>query len=316
MRAAVPSALAERDVGLDSPSVAVVGWPYHLGRSDVEMGSGPTALLADAQFQACVEEHAGDVVIDHVPAVDEALPEIARIFELDRRLAAAVAGAIGAGRFPLILAGNCISCLGTVAGVGVGVGDGGDGRRLGAVWLDAHADFDTPDDNLSGFSDVMALSILTGGSWRALRETIPGFRPIREEDVVMLGVRDLEPYQRQRLRRSPITVVGGRVDEHARDEALAALGCRVDGVYLHVDLDVLDTSVGTANRYAAPGGPRLGAVTDAIARVFATSPVRAASLTAYDPDHDPDLRILDAACRVAAAVIDGARTQARTAAEP
>jgi arginase len=44
---------------------------------------------------------------------------------------------------------------------------------MAGLWLDAHADFDTPEDNL-GFTDVMGLAILTGGCWRALRETIPG----------------------------------------------------------------------------------------------------------------------------------------------
>jgi arginase len=282
--------------------ITIIGWPYHLGCADLGMGSGPTALIVDARFRASIEDRAADVALERVVAVDETLPEMARIFELDRRLAGAVAEAVQAGRFPLVLAGNCISCLGTVAGLR---GD----RRLGVVWLDAHADFDSPDDNVSGFSDVMGLSILTGASWRALRETIPGFEPVREEDVVMLGVRDLEPYQRERLRTSRITVVPDRIDEQLRDAALASLARRVDDVYLHIDLDVLDTSVGFANGYAAPGGPALDGVMAAVAKVFSTSRVRGASLTAYDPDHDPDLRILDAASRLACEVVEGVRRQ-------
>ena len=106
---------------------------------------------------------------------------------------------MAAGRVPIVLAGNCNSCLGTVAGLPA--------QRLGAVSFDAHADFDSPEDNRSGFFDVMGLSILTGGSWRALRESIPGFQVIREQDVVLIGVRDLEPYQRRRLGESEIRVV-------------------------------------------------------------------------------------------------------------
>lgn len=68
--------------------------------------------------------------------------------------------------------------MGTVAGVG--------SAGLGAVWFDAHADFDTPEDNLSGFFDVMGLAILTGSGWRALRETIPGVSPIDEGKVVLV----------------------------------------------------------------------------------------------------------------------------------
>jgi arginase len=109
---------------------------------------------------------------------DERLPEVARIFELDRRLALRGAEARQRHQFPLVLAGNCVSCLGTTAGVR-------DGRDLGVVWLDAHADFDTPEDNLSGFTDVMGLSILTGSCWRALRETIPGFEAVDECKVAI-----------------------------------------------------------------------------------------------------------------------------------
>ena len=145
-----------------------------------------------------------------VPPVDETLPEVARIFELDRRLARRVAAARTEGAFPLVLGGNCCSCLGTVAGAGAPA----------VVWLDAHADFDTPDDNLSGFTDVMGLAILTGSGWRALRETIPGFAPVREADVVLAGVRDLEPYQRERLAASAVRTVPGAIDRAALLDAL------------------------------------------------------------------------------------------------
>jgi arginase len=86
---------------------------------------------------------------------------------------------------------NCNSALGTTAGVGA--------DDLGVVWFDAHADFDDPEENDSGFFDVMGLAMLTGRGWRALRQTIPGHVPIPEQNVILGAVRDLEPYQRERL---------------------------------------------------------------------------------------------------------------------
>ncbi len=186
-------------------SVALIAWPYDAGLGDVGMGSGASMLLADEELHQGLSAGTDRVTVETVPPVDPALPEITRIFELDRRLARHVARARARGAFPLVLAGNCISALGTTAGVR-------DGERLGVVWLDAHADLDTPEDNLSGFTDVMGLSILTGGAWRALRATIPGFAPVGERDVVMAGVRDLEPYQRERLAGTEIAVVPGRVE--------------------------------------------------------------------------------------------------------
>jgi arginase len=171
------------------------------------MGLGPTQLLGAYVSQQALEALGWQVRVDCVQAVDETLSEPARVFELDRRLAGHVSAAIAEGAFPLVLAGNCISCLGTVAGAAA---DG-----IGVVWFDAHADFDTPDDNVSGFLDVMGLAILTGSGWCALRETIPGFGPVDEEKVVLAGVRDLEPYQRARLERSHIRTVPGRVGARA-----------------------------------------------------------------------------------------------------
>src|SRR5688500_16542699 len=132
-------------------ALRLIAWPYHAGLRDVSMGRGASALARDEGFHAALAAGGWAVTGETIPPVDETLPEVARIFELDRRLAVRVAAARADGAFPLVLAGNCCSCLGTVAGSGA----------PGVVWFDAHADFDTPDDNLSGFTDVMGLAILT-----------------------------------------------------------------------------------------------------------------------------------------------------------
>jgi arginase len=272
----------------------IIAWPYHAGLQDVSMGLGASVLAADEEFRAGIEAAGCDTRVVRVPPVDETVPEVARIFELDRRLARCVAAARGRGAFPLVLGGNCVSCLGTTAGAG---GDG----DLGVVWLDAHADFDTPEDNLSGFTDVMGLAILTGGCWRALRETIPGFAAVDEQHVALVGTRDLEPYQRDRLERSRLLVAAGT---DAAEPVLDAL--RVGSVYLHVDLDVLDTSVGCANSYAAPGGPDLEAVLATIGATFDRFEVAAAAMTAYDPRVDDGGGIAAAARAIAGRIAAGA----------
>jgi arginase len=258
------------------------------------MGLGASVLARDEEFLAGLAAAGWDVAGETILPVDESLPEVARIFELDRRLARRVAGAWAGGAYPLVLAGNCCSCLGTVAGAGA--------EDIGVVWFDAHADFDTTDDNLSGFTDVLGLAILTGSGWRALRETIPGFAPVRETDVVLAAVRDLEPYQRARLDGSEVRTVPGALDLAALDEALDGLREAVPRVYLHVDLDALDVGVGRANPYSAPGGPTLDTLLTAIDRVFDRFDVTAAAITAYDPRGDGDGAIAAAARRIAALI--------------
>jgi arginase len=271
-------------------ALRLIAWPYHAGLRDVSVGLGASALARDDAFRAALAADGVAVTGETIPPVDEALPEVARIFELDRRLAARVAAARADGAFPFVLAGNCCSCLGTVAGSGA----------PGVVWFDAHADFDTPDDNLSGFTDVMGLAILTGSGWRALRETIPGFAAVEEADVVLAGVRDLEPYQRARLAASAVRTVPGAIEPAALADALDRVHESVTRVYLHIDLDALDAVVGRANAYAAPGGPSLDRLLGGVDAVFDRFEVVAAALASYDPREDRDGAIAAAARRIAA----------------
>jgi arginase len=266
-------------------SLRLICWPFDLGVADVGVGAGGRDLARDGQLRARLAEQGWDVALDVVPGVDERGPETRRVFELNRRLAHRVRSAIQEEAFPLVLGGNCNSCLGTVSGLRP--------APVGVVWFDAHADFDTTDDNLSGYFDVMALAILTGSAWRTLRETIPGFAPVDERDVILAAVRDLEPYQRDFLERSAVRSVPATME--GLEPALDDLRERVDRVYLHLDLDALDADEARANQYAAPGGPSLDALLAAVDAVFERFTVGAAALTAYDPSFDTDGRARDAA---------------------
>ncbi len=262
------------------------------------MGHGALRLAADSGLRETIEATGWPVALEQIEPVDESQAEVARVMELVRRLEGRVQVAASSGSFPLVLAGNCNSCLGTVAGVGA-VG-------LGVIWFDAHADFDDPEENLSGFFDVMGLAMLTGRGWRALRGTIPGLRPIAEHDVVLAGVRDLEGYQRRRLDRAHVRSVPGVLDESRFERAIRELGSRVSRIYLHVDLDVLDVAEGRANGYAAPGGPTLDRLLLCIRAVCRRFTVSAAAITAYDPAADDSDRILVAARRIASEIAAGA----------
>ena len=128
---------------------------------------------------------------------------------------------------------------------------------------------------------------------------------------MLAAVRDLEPYQRSRLAASAVRTVPGAMDAAALAAELDGLAGAVSRVYLHVDLDALDVSVGRANPYAASGGPSLDALLAAIAGVFERFEVAAAALTAYDPRVD-DGGIADAARRIAARIARGAADQRLT----
>jgi arginase len=277
----------------------LIASPYHDGLESVDRGRGPTRLLDAARASAALAAVERPVSVEIIGPVDPASPEVARVFALNRRLGERVQSAVADGAFPLVLAGDCNSCLGTVAGCGT--------DALGVVWFDAHADFDTPDDSLSGSLDGMGLAMLTGRGWQTLRDTVLDLAPIDEDHVVLAAVRDLEPAQRHRLRASRIrSLEGNNFSEAEFRAALDDLHDRAGRVYLHIDLDSLDPSEGTANQYSAPGGLSCAQLLARVADVFGRFDVVAASITAYNPDSDVDGRMATTATRVLAAVAERA----------
>jgi arginase len=224
--------------------------------------------------------------------------------ELNRRLARRVRQAAEDGTFPLVLAGDCNSCLGAAAGIGA--------AGLGVVWFDAHADFDDPEENTSGSFDVMGLAMLTGRGWRALRQTLPGLMPVPECNVILAAVRDLEAYQRRRLERSEVLAIPDSIDVERFDRAVEELAKRTSRIYLHVDLDSIDISDARANQYSAGGGPKLERLTKCVELVCTRLRVTVASVTAYDPAFDDDRRTLNAARRIARVIASSVRSKPAT----
>jgi arginase len=273
----------------------LIASPYHDGVVNVDRGQGPARVLDGLRDFTSVQP----IPVEMIAPVDTALPEAARVFALNRRLAERVSAALREDAFPLVLAGDCNSCLGVVAGCG--------SDDLGVVWFDAHADFDTPEDTASGSLDAMGLAVLTGAAWQALSATIPGFAAIDEESVLLVAVRDLEPRQRERLRQSKVRVLEGNTFSQAEFQtALGTLFVEVERIYLHIDLDALDPSEGIANQYSAGAGLSLDQLTSAVADVFSHFDVAATAITAYNPASDPDGRMAETAARVVASVASAA----------
>ena len=275
--------------------------PYELGRLRDGVGNGPERLLAAGAED--VLSASGARVRRELVQIGEAFNrtgtgEVDACFELIRRVAEQVREAVADGEFPVILSGSCFAGVGVVAGLAE--------RTPAVVWFDAHSDFNTPDTSIEGYFDGMGLAVLTGGAWQAMHARVPGARPVPESAVILAGARDFDPPEVRRLEAAAVTHVrsdelGGLVG------AVAAISPAPSGVYLHVDLDVLDTEVAHVNVYAAAGGPTGAQLADLVGAICREAPVRALSLTAYDPGFDPEGRVPRVALdvlRVVAAALD------------
>ena len=279
--------------------------PYDSGRREWRMGRGPSYLLrhgVGSSIRALGHEvdaeyvEPGGVQAPNPPASTE----IATSFSLYRELADRARTAHENGALPIILGGNCGVSLGAMASLVprrqiLSVGDGEatypELENVGVLWLDAHGDFNTPETTRSGFLDGMSLAILTGRCWYTLGRGIPGFRPVAERQILLGGVRELDPAEDDLLRESEILVVraaAGHATQLAEEigKGLHELRRRVRRLHVHLDADVLDEREGRANVFAAPFGLTGGELRH-IARLAASSfEIVSVAVTAYDPAID------------------------------
>lgn len=276
--------------------------PFDSGLRDRRTGRGPNHLL-ELGLGERLQALGADVTILHMEPPPDVFPTEIRIaHEMHRAVAAAVYGALERNAFPLVLSGNCNVAVGVVAGIRMA------GRMSPAVcWFDAHADFNTPETTIGGFLDGMSVSMISGGCWRELTARVPGFAPIPESQILMIGTRDVDPLERELLETSAIRVAPRPTAVRADVEALVAAAKTMDS-YVHVDLDSLDTSEGNANAFAVAGGLARSDLLDSVEAIGACSRIRAATISAYDPECDSDGRIGRIAIEVAARILSTAST--------
>jgi arginase len=270
-------------------SVRLVVVPYDAGQRGVRMGAGPQALATAAAPRLSEAGYAVEEQV--VEPLSAWRSELRTAFELHRGIAAAVTGALREGQVPLVLSGNCNATLGVLAGLA------GSGDRLGLVWLDAHGDFNTPDTDPGGFLDGQGLAMVAGRCWRALTSSVPGFVPLPEDHILLVGARSFDDAEYRALRQSRIGWVPAADVRRAAPlaAALGRLARQVDLVHFHLDLDVHDPSIAPANEYAAPDGLSAEEVQRTLRQTAERIPVASACLAAYDPAFDPSATLRGAA---------------------
>jgi arginase len=157
------------------------------------------------------------------------------------------------GAVPLVVGGDHSISMGSVAGVG------GDEARVGVLWVDAHADFNTPETSPSGNVHGMPLAALTGRGDPRLCE-VGGTAPkVRDRDVVIVGARSVDEAERELLRESDVTVFTMRdIDERGMsrvmESAITIATEGTDGVHASVDLDSVDPETAPGVGTPEPGG--------------------------------------------------------------
>jgi arginase len=202
------------------------------------------------------------------------------------------ADAVARADRPLVLAGDCLTAVGVVAGLQR------QHRDLSVIWLDAHGDFNTPAISVSGYLAGMSLAMLTGRAPEPISERL-GLRPVPDEHAVLIDARDLDAAERDALEGSGIRRLAA--DPETLRVALNELSA--GDVYLHVDVDIIDAEDLPGLRFPTGGGPCFSVVEECLAEIVQAAPPTAACIAcAWAPDRFRDASTRRAITRLAAVI--------------
>lgn len=227
--------------------IRVIGVPMDLGadRRGVDIGASAIryAGLNDRLHKLGYSVHdIGNLVVpqpESYPSGNLKVKYLEPIVQVCNELANIVTNSLQENEFPLVVGGDHSIALGSITGVARLH------KNIGVLWIDAHGDFNTDETSPSGNIHGMILAALAGIGNKDLTD-ICGWSPkIHAESIVIVGARDLDPSERERLHANAIHVftmsdIDQRSISEVMREALAIAGLHNDGIHLSLDMDALD----------------------------------------------------------------------------
>ena len=234
-------------------TVRIIGVPTDYGQDRRGVDMGPSAIRYAGLANAL--ESAGVATVDEgdlaVPRAEERDPDartpstgnakfLRETEAMTDALADRVSGAIDGGDTPLVVGGDHSVAIGSLRGSAADA-------EIGAVWFDAHGDYNTPSTSPSGNVHGMPLAAALGhGDWADVAWA--NAPTLREENVAYVGLRALDESERNAIRESAMTgYTMSDIDERGItevvDAALSVAGDGVDGVHVSLDMDWLDPTI-------------------------------------------------------------------------
>ena len=195
-----------------------------------------------------------------------------RMLALYEPLATAVKRAVGEGKRPVSLAGDCCASLGMYAGLLRA------GMKPNLIWFDAHGDFNTWETTPSGFLGGMPLAWLVGRG----EQTIPrglGLSALPEWEVTLTDARDLDPLEAE-------AVVSSAVNHLSLVSDLKSAPLPLGPIWVHFDVDVINVNEAPAVSYPAEGGPSVRIIGEVFQTLAASRQVQAVSVSLWNPELD------------------------------
>jgi len=246
-----PTSSAAACASIVPKQIRVIGVPLDLGQSRRGVDMGPSAVRVaglEARLEAIghTVEDGGNVAV----AIPEQKKEGAANAKYLREITATctktadlVVKTLEAGKVPLVLGGDHSLAAGSVAGVAEFYRRRN--QRIGLLWIDAHSDMNTPDTSPSGNVHGMPLAALMGLGPAELGKIFDFSPKVRPENCVLVGIRDVDAYEKRNIRKAGIEVFTMRdIDERGMravmEEALRMAGRGTAGYHVSLDMDWID----------------------------------------------------------------------------
>jgi len=227
--------------------IDIIGVPIDLGADRRGVDMGPSAIryahlqnkLEDLGYTVNDEGNVEVAIAEMCQITNPKLKYIDCIIPMSRRVSGAVSTSIQAGNFPLVIGGDHSLSIGSVRGAARN-------RKIGVIWVDAHADFNTAETTPSGNIHGMSLALLCGMGDKSLvqlwDEPVPVIDP---QKIAIVGARDLDEGEKRNLRDAGAMVMGmEQIDRYGMvsclEKAIERISRDVDGIYLSLDLGSLD----------------------------------------------------------------------------
>lgn len=238
--------------------IRIIGIPQDLGQQHRGVNMGPSAVryaglagrLRQMDYQVTdngnIDIPVRETLIE--TGEEDVLPAM---IEASEKIYAAAKEAVSDGRLPVFLGGDHSIAVGSVGGVT-------HNKSCGVIWIDAHGDYNDPDITESGNIHGMPLSILMGKGCAELVNIGRAGAKLQPENVVLIGVRDLDENEGRVLKKSGIKVYTMRdIDERGMSNVIKSAMERLSSVEtIHVSLDVdgIDPSFAPGVGTPVPGG--------------------------------------------------------------
>jgi arginase len=219
------------------------------GRRGVDMGPSALRLAGLNEKLAqlgCTVDDLGNIHVDlatNLPTGPVNARHLPQIVSACERAAEIVENAIARGQMPLILGGDHSVAMGSVAGVASFYRK--QKKKIGLIWIDAHADMNTPESSPSGNVHGMPLACLLGMGPKDLTN-IAGFAPkVAGSNVAIIGLRDVDDQEKVNVRLTGVAAFTMRdIDERGlrsvMQEAIARATTGTAGFHLSFDMDSVD----------------------------------------------------------------------------